>query len=82
VYFVDDVNELRPLIFENNGQPFLPMFGQKDLESFRIARAQEETDRIEEMLDRQEKGMSERPGMRSLGEAYDRTLLGNQTFDR
>lgn len=80
VYFVDEVNELRPLIYENNGQPYLPMFGQKDLESFRIARAQEETDRNEERLDKKEKALSatrKRPGMRSFGDIKDLTF-GNE----
>ena len=44
-YFVNDENELEPLIFEKNGQPYIRKFGPDDVKDFvkeRIAREKEQ----------------------------------------
>jgi hypothetical protein len=67
VYYVDDVNELRPLIYENNGELFLPMFDKSDLKDFYAKRSQERQEEIEDRLDGKEqmlKALRKRPGIR------------------
>jgi hypothetical protein len=67
VYYVDEVNELRPLIYEKDGESFLPMFSKSDLKDFYAGRSQERMDEIESRLDRKEQmlnALRKRPGIR------------------
>ena len=51
-YFVNDVNELEPLIYEQDGQPFQPMFDLDEITDFRAERvARENEQTTEETLD-------------------------------
>lgn len=51
-YFVNDVNELEPLIYEQDGQAFQPMFDTDEIADFRAERvARENEQTTEETLD-------------------------------
>ena len=63
-YYVDEVNELRPLIYERNGQPYFPRFSKNDLSDFYEKRSQERQQEIQDDLDRAERKV---PFFRNLG---------------
>lgn len=63
-YYVDEVNELRPLIYERNGQPYLPRFSKSDLSNFYEKRSQERQQEIQDDLDKAERKV---PFFRNLG---------------
>ena len=51
-YFVNEANELEPLIYERNGQPVHPMFDLDDIKDFRAERvAREREQQTEEMIE-------------------------------
>ena len=47
-YFVNDVNELEPLIYEKNGQLFQPMFDTDEIADFRAERVARENEQTTE----------------------------------
>jgi hypothetical protein len=65
-YFVNDVNELQPLIYEQNGQPFQPMFDLDEIAEFRAERVAREREQTTEKTLDAERGLN---AYRSIREA-------------
>ena len=78
-YYVDDNNELRPLIMEIDGQPDIPMWDESELADYDAQALIDRNAQIESQLDVREsvlEAVRKRPGMRSFSE------VGNITFGR
>jgi hypothetical protein len=76
-YFVDDANELRPLIQEINNELTWPMFDESDLADYDKLREIELAAEAEEDLDAAERTLEvtrQRPGLRSLSDVSKLTL--------
>ena len=55
--FVDENNELRPLIYEKDGQMVYPMFSEEDIKPYLDQKAAERQAEIEAELDKQERSL-------------------------
>lgn len=78
-YYVDDNNELRPLIMDIDGQPDIPMWDESELADYDAQALIDRNAQIESQLDVREsvlEAVRKRPGMRSFSE------VGNITFGR
>lgn len=76
-YFVDDNNELRPLIEDIGGELTWPMFDKTELRSYDMLKAVEASAEAESALDERQKVLDatrKRPGIRSLSDLSNISL--------